>query len=439
MNYCDVEHDGTVTSVLLPPDWTFARIALWDRPSVGDVYTEVRRALKQPVAAPPLREVVQRIVHTAPTVCIIVPDGSRPMHQDEIARAVFDELTDSGVGSEQITIVVALGTHEPMTDEELRELLGSYLVDCVRVQNHDCWSDVELVDLGVTSQGTPIRVNRTVYEADLRIGIGNVKPHFSAGWSGGAKIIDPGVCGAATVGSTHWHSTFYSPRELYARAENPMRHEIETIGREVGLEYVVNAVLNKRDEPAFLAAGDCVLAHRACVRYAEDMYAIDLDQPADVLVVGMGLWASDFWAAVVGYFMGEFLVRPGGDVILFSACPRGIAPAHLEIERYGYPPTEEIRLLVSTGELTNLAAASHMVLVSRLLHERAVDLTVVSAVAEQQTWARLGISAVATAEEAVARVKARQGPSARVRVLSATSVADTLVVPRSLQQGAPGT
>ena len=426
--HCDVAHDGARTRVSLPAGWRCETVAVKDHPSLENLYSAARRVLRSPMAALPLR----RIVRDSDRVCLIVPDNSRPMHQGTIVRAILDELSEAQVNLEQVTVVIALGTHPPMSDSEIRKLLGSDTVDRVLVRNHDCRLQAELVDLGVTAQGTPIHLNRTVHSADVRIGIGNVKPHFSAGWSGGAKIIDPGVCGEATVGYTHWHSTFHPPTCLYGKAENPMRQEIEEIGATVGLEFIVNVVLNKRDEPAFLSAGDFIEAHRQCVRYAEQDFTVNIAEKADLLLVGMGLWAKDFWAAIVGFFMAEFLVRPGGTVILFADCPQGIAAGHPDIELHGYPKPQVIRELVASGSITDLAAASHMYLAGRLLHECKLDLIVVSSSVGPEVWSRLGIKSQTHVEPAIDAVVARHGPTARAHVLSATSIADTLIVPKRL-------
>jgi nickel-dependent lactate racemase len=396
-----------------------------DATPVHDPSEAVVAALSAPIGTPLLR----RMVRPGARVALVVPDRTRPMPLNAILRPVLEELERGGVASHAITIVVALGSHRPMTAVELSAMLGEDVVRQYRVENHD-WAAGDLVDLGVTPLGIPIRVNRTVWEADVKVGISSVKPHRSAGWSGGGKIIDPGVCGAETVGMTHWRSVAYTAEQILGIAENPIRHEIERVAERVGLGFSVNVVLNRHGGLVHASAGHPVLAHRAAVPAADALYRVASGERADVLISGTAPWARDLWAGVAGLFLAEYFVRPGGTVVVAAPCPDGIAAHHPEILEFGYRPPKEIEALVNAGRFTDLAAASHMAVVGGVLFDMGVGCTLISDGISQSVSEKLGLRWSASVQEATDAAVARYGSHARVLVCRAEDVADMLVLPR---------
>jgi len=167
-----------------------------DVPPVQDVEREICRALREPVGSPPLRE----LVNAGDRVVVIGDDGTRLTPTDRIVPLLLDELNAGGLPDADITLVIATGTHRPMTPEEMAAKYGPRVTDRVRVINHDCLDEGSLVSCGTTRRGTEVWANRTVLEADVRVGVGNIVPHHPTGWSAGAKILLPGV--AAEPGLT---------------------------------------------------------------------------------------------------------------------------------------------------------------------------------------------------------------------------------------------
>ncbi|HHY47480.1 MAG TPA: nickel-dependent lactate racemase [Firmicutes bacterium] len=421
----ELSFDGGKCNISIPAGSLLGIPKVHDVPAIGDPVQAIIESLRNPAGSKRLKD----LASPGKRVALIVPDLTRPMPLKMVVPAVLEELNLAGVDDSDITIVLALGTHRPMTHEEIRAMLGTEVLSKVRVVNHN-WSDPNnLIDMGTTQLGTPIKVNRLVYEADLKIGIGSVKPHRSAGWSGGGKIIDPGVCGSETIGWTHWRSVDFAAQDIMGKVDNPIRREMEAVAGQVGLDFIVNVVLNRHDEIAFVSSGHFVLAHRECVEFAEKMYRVDLPGKADILISGAGPWATDFWAAVAGLFMAEFLVRDGGTVVLAAGCPDGIAPEHPEILKFGYPRFEEIKALVETGQIQDLSAASHMALTSRILWGKQVECILVSRGIDKETATKLGLSWADSPQEAVDRAFAKHGSGARAYVLPADDIADTLVLP----------
>ena len=168
-------------------------------PSVPSVQDSVAEALKKPIGILPLSKLVKR----SDRVVVLVDDLTRPTPQNEVLPPVLEELCAGGLNVENVQVMIALGTHRPMTDAEIVDHLGPEVAERFEVINSDYKDDKRLVDLGMTELGIPALVNKTVVEADFVLGVGNIVPHNAAGWGGGAKMILPGVSGEESVGMLH--------------------------------------------------------------------------------------------------------------------------------------------------------------------------------------------------------------------------------------------
>lgn len=421
----NLTYGGAQHQISIPAESLLGIPRAHDVPEMVDSMQAIARSLADPIGVEPLK----RLVAPGKRVALIVPDQTRPMPLRMIVTVILNELNLAGLRNDSITIVLALGTHRPMTQVEIETMVGVDVASSVRIVNHN-WSNPDaLIDLGVTPSGTPIQVNRFVCEADVKIGIGSVKPHRSAGWSGGGKIIDPGVCGSDTIGWTHWRSVNFESSEIMGNVNNPIRDEIEHVAGMVGLDFITNVVLNRDNKIASVSSGHFIMAHRKCVEFAEKMYRVSLPRNADILISGMGSWAPDFWSAVASLFMAEFLVKDGGTVVLVASCPDGISPEHPEILKFGYPRFETVQFLVETGQIRNLSAASHMALTSRILWMKGIECILVSRGIDEKTSLEVGLSWAGSPQEAVDRAFKKHGPSAKAYVLPGDNIADTLVFP----------
>ena len=162
-----------------------------------------------------------------------------------------------------ILLVIATGTHRAMTEQEMHVKYGSEVTDRVKVLNHDCLDRANLVSCGVTRRGTDIWINRLVMESDIRVAVGNIVPHHPTGWSGGAKMLLPGVAGQHTTGQMH---LLGATEQQLGKIETPCREEMEDFVRATGLDFIVNTVLNSDGEVIRMVAGHFVAAHREGVR-----------------------------------------------------------------------------------------------------------------------------------------------------------------------------
>ena len=278
----------------------------------------VRYSLEHPIDSPRLRDIAK----PGEKIVIITSDISRPLPSFDVLPSVLDELALAGVKDEDITVVFGLGSHRGHTKEEMIKLVGSEVfsrVRCVDSDPSDC------VHYGTTSRGTPVDITRTVAEADRRICLGNVEFHYFAGYSGGYKAIMPGASTPAAIQANH--SMMVREEAKAASIDgNPIREDIEEAGAMVGVDFIVNVVLDEHKKIVYSAAGDVVAAHRDACRYLDRMYLKPIEKRADIVIVSQGGAPKDanLYQTQKALDNAKHAVRDGGTIILVGACPEGL-------------------------------------------------------------------------------------------------------------------
>ena len=302
---------------------------------------EVARALANPIGAPRLRG----IVHPGEKIAVVTSDITRPCPTYRIMPALLDELYAAGCRAEDITLVFALGSHRRQTDEEKRKLAGERAwreIRCVDSDPEDC------VHMGFTDHGTPVDITRVVAEADRRICLGNIEYHYFAGYSGGAKAIMPGSSTPAAIQANH--SLMVREEACAGNLEgNPLRRDLEQATAMVGVDFIVNVVLDEHKQIVRAVAGDLTLAHREGCRFLDSMYLKPIEARADIVLVSQGGAPKDLnlYQTQKALDNAKHAVRKGGTIILIGSCKEGLgsrvfeewllsAPtAHSMIERIG--------------------------------------------------------------------------------------------------------
>jgi len=425
-NIAKISYGNTNKLVKIPSQSFSSVLQASDSPPLKNIKEAIKRSLKNPCNSKPLK----KLVVPGNKILIIIPDLTRRMPLKLIIPIYFDELLSAGIQYKDITLLIALGTHRPMTQIEIKELVGKEVIKKVKIINHNWIDNSQLVDMGITRLGTPIKVNRLVFDADFVIGIGSVKPHRTAGWSGGGKIIDPGVSGSETVGLTHWRSIKFEASDIMGKVDNPMRNEIEKVAEEAGLNFITNVVLNRNNEISFVSSGHFISAHRECVKFADKIYRINIPEKADILIAGIGIWANDFWAVPL-LFTAEFLVKNNGTVVLFAKCPDGISPEHPDIIKYGYIGYKKIKDLVESGQLKDLCAAAHMVIFSEVILNKGIDCILVSEGVSKKVASKLGLSWAESPDEAIKQAYSKyKNKNSKTYIITGDNVVDTLILPR---------
>lgn len=269
-----------------PETWEVheCRMAGHDTPPVSD--EQLREALRHPLGTAPLREMAQG----RKQVVILIDDLTRPAPTWKILPYVLEELHEAGITDDHIRFVTAFANHAAMCQEDFVKKLGKDVVRRYRIYNHNPYEN--LVDLGKTTRGTPVLINREVMECDLKIGIGGLIPHLAAGFGGGAKLVFPGVAGIASAEYNHRNfgqigkdrSTEMKFR-LGEIEENDMRQDIEEAVRKVGLDLKIDLLVNNRREIVGVFAGDFITQHRAGVEKAKQLYATPIIKACDIVVM----------------------------------------------------------------------------------------------------------------------------------------------------------
>lgn len=321
---------------------------------------ELLDKLDTPTAGPGLKTLLKGRQH----IVILAEDQTRHTPVREILPVLCGYLTDHGCTLDQVEILVAPGTHRILTEEELREKLGGFAMEHLKISQHDYRDESALVrmeDVSINGMRIPVAVNRIAVEADLLIGIGNIIPHPNAGYSGGAKILDPGCCGKETVSATHTAAALMGYLPLGMK-ENACRDSLEKVAGAVGLDFLVNVVLNEKNQVVGVVTGDFIQAHRAGADMAREVFGVPIRQPADVLISCPYPYDIDFWQCEKAVISGYFAVKEGGILILPAPCLEGVAHNHDELlswmELDSGEAARRIRRIQETGGAGDLVAAA---------------------------------------------------------------------------------
>lgn len=320
----EIPWKGNPLSISLPENWELmGTLEPSPRTPVADAGAETERALSEPVGSPRLRDLVQ----PGARIALVIDDGSRPTPVARLLPPVLAELQRGGASLDQILVVPALGVHRKMADDEVAQRLGGEWAARLRWEHHDCDDPARLSDLGVTSRGTPVLINRSVAEADLIVSVGCIEPHIIASFGGGYKNLIPGVAGRATIAHNHGlnctPSTFNMVGQPIER--NPMRQDLEEGARKLKAPvFIINAVLNSSLQPVAVVAGDPIAAHRAGAKISASIYGVPVPDMADVLLSGSHPMDQDMRQGVKALANTVRAVRPGGSMLILMRADEGV-------------------------------------------------------------------------------------------------------------------
>ncbi|MEI6085397.1 MAG: nickel-dependent lactate racemase [Verrucomicrobiota bacterium] len=292
-------------------------------PGVGDEPAAIRAALRQPIQSAPLAENVR----AGNKVVIVHTDITRATPNDRILPVLLAELESAGISRSDITLINALGTHRPQTDAELRQMLGDKIVDNYRCLQHDANDAANLVSLGKTSRGHPVRVSRHFLNADVRILTGFIEPHFFAGFSGGPKGVLPSIAGAESVQSNHGYDMIGNPNATWGvTSGNPIWEEMREVALRTKPTFILNVTLNSAREITGVFAGDLLAAHAAGCAFVKEHAMAAVVAPFDIVITTNSGYPLDqnLYQCVKGLSAANRIVRDGGTIIIAAACADGL-------------------------------------------------------------------------------------------------------------------
>ncbi len=350
---------------------------LEELPAIDDFAATLRARLEQPTAGRPLREIG---AGRAKALCL-VDDNTRHTPVDRILPVLFDHLNGIGLADDDIEILTASGTHRLMTADEVLAKVGAEAHRRVALTQHDCRDLDAIVEQDPVRAGgslIPIQINRRILDADLIIGLGSIFPHSDAGFTGGAKIVQPGVCGMATTAATHIAAALLDEMPL-GDADNPCRLGMEEVARKVGLDFIVNVVQDHRGRILEIVSGDFVAAHRRGAEVSRRVHGVAIPEPADIVVVGSHPGDIDWWQAEKCLVAAYFAVKQGGLIVFAGPCYEGLAHNHPRLRDWLRLSYDEARLKASAIDPADAEAdliAADVAIANARVREKATILMV---------------------------------------------------------------
>ncbi len=310
----------------LPDSNLLGVLGLSPAPPLPDPTSAVESALAAPLGTLPLA----RLAQGRRDAVIVICDITRPVPNKTLLPPILRTLEAAGIPAERITILIATGTHRPNEGAELHQLIGEEIASRYRVVNHDSHDRASQVYLGVSPNGVPVRLDKTYCEADLKITVGLIEPHFMAGYSGGRKLIMPGIADFETVQRWHCPRFLESPLATNGILDgNPVHIESLAIARMLPPDLILDVTLDESNLITGVFAGELELAWRAGVEFAAQHVRAAAPQLADIVVTSCAGYPLDatFYQAVKGMVGALPVVKEGGTIIVVAECAEGIGSA----------------------------------------------------------------------------------------------------------------
>jgi nickel-dependent lactate racemase len=397
----------------LPEDRLVGPLAIRDAAPLADPQATITRAIEDPIGSRPLADIAKG----RRNACILVCDITRPVPNRLILPPMLSTLEDQGIARKDILILVATGLHRPNEGAELDEMLGPEVAANYRVENHHGKIKEEHAYLGETPNGVPVYLDRRYVRADLKITTGLIEPHLMAGYSGGRKVICPGIAGLETVKVWHGPRFLEHPKADCGIVEgNPVHEENTRIALMAGCDFIVNVCLDGERRVTWVGAGDMIKAWQAGVRFVEGVVKVPVREAVDVVVTSCAGYPLDttWYQAVKGLTGALPIVKQGGTIILAASLTEGLGSPEFQ------------RVLAENSDLAafkrRILDKDYFVMDQWQLEEMAkvierCRVKVVTRGLPAETLRKCHVEPAASVEEAVAECLARYGPQARVAVI----------------------
>ncbi len=408
-----LDYGRTGLDVELPDDRVVGPLAIRPAAPLADPETAVANALANPIGTPPLAE----LARGRKDACILVCDITRPVPNRIILPPLLKTLEEQGIARRDILILVATGLHRPNEGAELDEMLGPEVVGHYRVENHHGKVLDEHDYLGTTPRGVPVWLDKRYVRADLKITTGLIEPHLMAGYSGGRKVICPGIAALETVKVWHGPQFLEHPKADCGILDgNPVHEENTRIAWMAGCDFIVNVCLDGQRRVTWVGAGHMEEAWREGVRFAEHVARVPVPEPLDVVVTSCAGYPLDttYYQAVKGLTGALPIVKQGGTIILAASLSEGLGSPEFQQIMAENPDLKTFK--------QRILGKDYFVMDQWQLEELAkvverCKVKIVSHGIPAETLRRCYVEPVATVEHAVAESLREYGPSARVAVI----------------------
>jgi nickel-dependent lactate racemase len=381
-------------------------------PGLPDEDQAIREALRAPLAAPPLRD----LVRSDDTVAIVFSDITRPQPRERMLSILLREI--SHVPREQMVLINALGTHRPNTEDELVEMLGPGIVAHYRIAQHDASDQASMVYVGRSSFGHEAHINAEYMQASVKILTGFIEPHFFAGFSGGPKAVLPGLADQGSVLANHGAEMIQDPRATWGVTEgNPIWEEMREVAAMTSPTFLLNVALNRDKQITGVFAGDLVQAHAAGTKFVRSTALVPVPSPFDIVIASNSGYPLDLnlYQAVKGMSTAAQVVKPGGSIIIAAECWDGL-PDHGKYGELLRMPSSPEELLTAIHSCGPAQQDQWQVQIQAQLQMKA-DIYLKSSYLDPQAVRRALLNPCTSVEETLALLLDRYGPGATICVL----------------------
>ncbi len=313
-----------------------------------DEAASFQEAVRNPIESRPLRELVK----PSDRVAVVIPDITRHLPSHKLLPWLFEEL--QAVPADRFTIITGTGTHRPNTPEELAGMVGKDVLNKYRVINHSAFEKEQLTQVGTFDGPHPVLLNKEYVEADKRIIMGFIEPHFMAGFSGGYKGVFPAVAGIDSILHYHRASVIGDPRSIWGQLENnPTQDIVRTCGAMVPVDFCINLTLNRNVEITRYFCGDVLAAHTQGCAFAKETAMTPCDHRYPLVITTNGGYPLDqnLYQAVKGMSAAAQIIEDGGRIIVAARCNDGF-PAHgnfADMISTGEPPEKVLEKIEAPG------------------------------------------------------------------------------------------
>ncbi len=318
-----MDYGKTGLMVDLPNEKVIGPLEIKNAIPLANQSQAISDALANPIGSKPLAEIAKG----KKTACILICDITRPVPNKVILPQILKTIEEAGVPRSGITILIATGLHRPNEGEELVELVGEDIANNYRVENHHGKETSEHDYLGITPKGVPVYIDSRYIRAELKITTGLIEPHLMAGYSGGRKVICPGIAGIETVKVWHGPKFLEHPNADCGIVEgNPVHEENTYIALMSGCDFIVNVCVDGNRQITWAGAGDMIKAWEAGVSFVRQVVRVPIKEPVDIVLTSCAGYPLDItWYQAVKGLMGALpIIKKGGTIILVASLTEGL-------------------------------------------------------------------------------------------------------------------
>jgi nickel-dependent lactate racemase len=351
------------------------------------------------------------------SACILICDITRPVPNKIILPPILKTLNAAGIQNDNITILIATGIHRPNLDDELIELVGPEIAKRYNVVNHYSRDLESHSYLGKTSRGTEVWIDKRFVEADFKIATGFIEPHLMAGFSGGRKLVVPGISSIETMKYMHGPKIMEHPLSCEGRIEqNPFHEEALEIANMTQVDFIVNVALNEKREIIGIFSGHLEKAHAEGVKFVRKVVRDTLPEPVDIVITTSAGYPLDttFYQAIKGLTAATPVVKKGGSIILAAQCENGLGS-----EEFASLATDARDLETIIEELVS----ERVFVIDQWQFEkfaqarRKADIILVADGIKAELKNKMHLRWAESVHEALAMALAQHGPKARIAVI----------------------